>query len=125
MKINKRKIKIITVVVMTVIVVIGCMCCFAYSRIVPSHAVEREAIHGEIIHIDGFDIWSNLINGESDNTPIIVIAGGSGLSSDYLEDSLHFLSKNHPLLFYDARGCGRSQIKSNLSNYSVSKFADE
>ncbi len=29
MKINKRKIKIITVVVITVIVFIGCMCCFA------------------------------------------------------------------------------------------------
>ena len=31
----------------------------------------------------------------------------------------------HPILFFDARGSGRSQIKADLSNYSISTFSEE
>lgn len=101
---------------------------FISDRTMPPFAAEREALetsYGDYLEIDGFKLWYELLNEDSNNTPIIVIAGGSGLSSDYMEESLRFLSDSHPLLFYDARGCGRSQIKKELSYYSISKFADE
>lgn len=120
--------KIVIICLAVLIATIVCLGYFAFSRIIPKYAIERDAIddkRGKIIHINGFDIWSCFLNRESRNTPIIVISGGSGLSSDYLEKHMHFLSDNYPILFYDARGCGRSQIKKDLSNYSVSQFADE
>lgn len=125
---KKRKIIHIIIAGITFIVLLLSFVAFSFSRIVPSHAVERAAIisdYGSTITIDGFDIWYNLLNESSPNSPIIVIAGGSGFSSDYIEGSLEFLAEEHPVLFFDARGCGRSQIKPDLSNYSIDKMSDE
>lgn len=100
---------------------------YAVSLIIPSAAVQREAITaggGNTVNIDGFDIWYTLYNAESSETPIIVVAGGGALSSDYMEESLQFLADTHPVLFFDSKGCGRSQIKPDLENYSVRIFSD-
>ena len=85
---------------------------FISYRTMPPFATERNALktsYGDYLEIDDFKLWYELLNPDSDKTPIIVIAGGSGLSSDYLEDSLQFLSTEHPLLFYDTRGVLRSE----------------
>ena len=64
---------------------------FISYRTMPPFAAEREALeidYGDYLEIDGFKLWFELLNEDSDKKPIIVIAGGSGLSSDYMEDSL-------------------------------------
>lgn len=123
---NKKR-NIIVIIIGIVLLLTGVVS-FAFSRIVPSRAIDRPAITtevGSVVNIDGFDLWYNLINSDSENMPIIVVAGGSGFSSDYIAGSLKFLANTHPVLFFDARGCGRSQIKSDLSNYSVSQMSEE
>lgn len=119
--------KKIAVVIGIVLLLAGCTW-YAFSLLMPARAAERDAIStggGSTVSIRGFDISYKLYNAESKNTPIIVISGGVGLSSDYLEESLSFLAEEHPLLFYDARGCGRSQMKADLANYSIQSFTDE
>ena len=125
---RKRKITIWIITIAIIAVALFGAGKYISYRTMPPFAAERNALktsYGDYLEFDDFNLWYEFLNPDSDKTPIIVIAGGSGLSSDYLEDSLQFLSDEHPLLFYDARGCGRSQIKKDLSHYSISKFADE
>lgn len=101
---------------------------YAFSLMMPSKAVEREAIVGvgeNIVSINGFDLWYRLYNENFNGIPIIVAAGGCGLSSEYMEQAMKSLSDLHPVLFFDPRGSGRSQIKADLSNYSIEIFANE
>lgn len=51
--------------------------------------------------------------GEGD--PLIVIHGGPGLSHDYLLPGMKELAKNHRVIFYDQRGCGRSSCDLSTS----------
>ncbi len=116
------------IVIVGLVLILGGLLYYAISLVFPSQAVERAAMisgDGNTVSINGFDIRYRLYNAESENTPIIVVSGGGGLSSDYLEESLRFLEEEHPVLFYDARGCGRSQIKADLTNYSIQSFAKE
>jgi proline iminopeptidase len=108
--------------------IFGLALCQTFARMLPSQALQRPAITtegGSAVNINGFDIWYTLYNARSDGTPIIVVAGGCALSSDYLENSLRFLADAHPVLFFDNRGCGRSEIKPDLANYSLHVFSEE
>lgn len=110
-----------------IIIGLGLSLYYAVSLIIPSQAAQREAITaggGKTVNIDGFDIWYTLYNEKSGATPIIVVAGGGALSADYMEESLQFLAETHPVLFFDNKGCGRSQIKPGLEHYSVQIFAE-
>ncbi len=94
----------------------------------PAYAETRKAQEvddGRIVKIGEFDIWTKCIGIENSETPIIFIPGGMGLKSAYLEEGFAVLSDTNPVIFYDPRGCGRSESKGELSNYKWSKFADE
>lgn len=56
--------------------------------------------------IDGTNIWSQSIG---TGNPLIVLHGGPGLSHDYLMPHLEQLAKNNRVIFYDQRGCGKSE----------------
>ena len=126
--IKQKKIKRWLIVVVLLVAVCAGIILHIFSLMMPSQAAERDALSNEdggIVNIGGFDLWYKLLNADSLATPIIVVAGGGGLSSDYMEESLRFLSDTNPILFFDGRGCGRSQIKPELENYSISISADE
>ena len=128
MKKQSKRFPKVIVALVGIVLILGGSIWYMLSLIMPTQAVERAAItteEGSTIAIGEFDIWYKLYSEDLESTPIIIVSGGCGLSSDYLEESLLFLAEKHPLLFYDARGCGRSQIKSGLSNYNIQLFADE
>jgi proline iminopeptidase len=58
------------------------------------------------IEVKGGKIWYR-IDGEGDNTPVLLLHGGPGSSSFYLEP-LKELSQDRPVIFIDQLGCGRS-----------------
>jgi len=58
------------------------------------------------IEVDGGKIWYR-IDGEGDKTPVLLLHGGPGSSSFYLEP-LTDLSQDRPVIFLDQLGCGRS-----------------
>ena len=58
------------------------------------------------IDVEGGKIWYR-IDGDGDKTPLLLLHGGPGSSSYYLEP-LKELSKDRPVIFIDQLGCGRS-----------------
>ena len=58
------------------------------------------------IEVKGGKIWYR-IDGEGDKTPVLLLHGGPGSSSFYLEP-LKELSQDRPVIFLDQLGCGRS-----------------
>jgi proline iminopeptidase len=59
-----------------------------------------------LIEVEGGKIWYR-IDGEGDKTPVLLLHGGPGSSSFYLEP-LKELSQDRPVIFLDQLGCGRS-----------------
>lgn len=61
---------------------------------------------GSIKEINGSKIFCRTIGaGES----LIIVHGGPGLAHDYLFESFKQLNDNYRLIFYDQRGCGKSE----------------
>ncbi len=58
------------------------------------------------VEVKGGKIWYR-IDGEGDKTPVLLLHGGPGSSSFYLEP-LKELSQDRPVIFLDQLGCGRS-----------------
>lgn len=121
-------------VVVVVIVILLIMAAFggymlAWSkRMMPSKAEVCEAKNvdgGEIVQINDFGLWTKVLGRDKAGTPIIFIPGGMGLKSTYLEESFKELSETNPVIFYDPRGCGRSESKAELSFYKWDKFSEE
>ncbi len=68
--------------------------------------------------------WFNFIaNKNSKNFPLVLLHGGLGYSSYYLEP-LKSLSKDFPILLYDQRGCGRSD-EIDLKEANIKFFVKE
>lgn len=60
---------------------------------------------GMLKEVNGTKLYCNTI-GEGD--AIVIVHGGPGLAHDYLFEPFKQLSDNYKLIFYDQRGCGRS-----------------
>ncbi len=61
---------------------------------------------GTFKEVNGTKFFCNTI-GEGD--AIVIVHGGPGLAHDYLFEPFKQLSDNYKLIFYDQRGCGRSE----------------
>lgn len=97
-------------------------------RFIPGRAEERNAKAtdgGELIFINGYQVWVKIYGADKKTMPYFVIPGGMGMKSSYLEENLKFIGETNPIIFYDPRGCGRSQSKPDLENYIWSRMADE
>lgn len=79
---------------------------------------------GKLIKVNGFNLWYKEA-GNPNGEPIIIIHGGPGLSSHYFQDKLDFLEKKYRVIFFDQRGCGNSESKSDLKNYSFKQLTDD
>lgn len=98
------------------------------KRMLPDRAETRPAKKkegGEIVRIGDFDLWVKVSGRDAPGTPIVFLPGGLGMKSSYLEEACGSLAEEHPLLFYDPRGCGRSESKAELSHYTWAAFAEE
>ena len=57
-------------------------------------------------------------------TPTILLHGGPGFSSHYLEP-LRLLSDERPVIFYDQLGAGRSERPANVKLWRTERFVEE
>lgn len=57
--------------------------------------------------------------------PIILIHGGPGLGSTYLEESFKSLSEDFTLIIYDQRNSGRSPLQTDTSRVRLSAFLND
>lgn len=59
------------------------------------------------VPVAGGELWYRLTNPDAAGVPLVLIHGGPGIPSYYLEP-LEALADERPVLIYDALGCGRS-----------------
>lgn len=79
--------------------------------------------HEGYIEVTGGKVWYR-INGEGDKTPILLLHGGPGSSSYYL-DPLKELSKDRPVIFIDQLGCGRSTRITDTTLMTIERYMEE
>jgi proline iminopeptidase len=117
-----KKILFLVVAIIIIIAIYSIRACMPFRGINKECDTENG---GYKVEINGYDIWYNIYNEESELSPVYVIAGGTGLSSDYLEDSLMFIAESRPVIFYDGRCQGRSEYKSDLKNCDFENYAED
>ena len=75
------------------------------------------------IEVEGGKIWYR-IDGEGDKTPVLLLHGGPGSSSFYLEP-LKELSQDRPVIFIDQLGCGRSTRITDTTLMTIEKNVEQ
>ncbi len=75
------------------------------------------------IEVKGGKIWYR-IDGEGDKTPLLLLHGGPGSSSFYLEP-LKELSQDRPVIFLDQLGCGRSTRITDTTLMTIEKNVEQ
>lgn len=75
------------------------------------------------VEIKGGKVWYRIV-GEGDQTPIILLHGGPGAPSHYL-NPLAALSRNRSVIFYDQLGCGRSDRTIAAAQMTLDYFVAE
>lgn len=102
---------------------------FLHNRLTPTRAAEHPARITEdgaqVYHVNGFGLWVLDVGRPSDPVPLIVLHGGPGQSSATLREALRFLEGDHRVIYYDQRGAGHSEVKADLSYYTVDQLVDE
>ncbi|MBX9743252.1 MAG: alpha/beta fold hydrolase [Chthoniobacterales bacterium] len=69
-----------------------------------------------------FQQWGSLAK----KPPIIVLHGGPGLDQSYLLPQMLELAKDHEVIFYDQRGCGKSTTRAlTCKELNVSRFVED
>lgn len=75
------------------------------------------------VEVRGGKIWYRVV-GEGDNTPILLLHGGPGSASYYL-NPLRPLSKDRPVITFDQLGCGRSTAITDTSLMTVDNYVEQ
>ncbi|PGS47991.1 proline iminopeptidase-family hydrolase [Bacillus sp. AFS041924] len=76
------------------------------------------------IEVTGGNVWYQIYNKDSKNTPVIVLHGGPG-SSYYSMQGLQELAEDRPVIFYDQLGCGKSDRPTETSLWNIDRFVEE
>ncbi|MFC7786382.1 alpha/beta fold hydrolase [Rossellomorea sp. GCM10028870] len=84
-------------------------------------------INGELcIKVNGVKHWVRIAGAEHDTTPLIAIHGGPGGHQWILEQTGgKLLEEFATLVYYDQRGCGRSDPPADPGEYSIDILLDD
>lgn len=75
------------------------------------------------VEVDGGKVWYNIV-GEGENTPLLLLHGGPGFPSYYL-NPMAVLGKDRPIIFIDQLGCGRSDRTIDTTMMTVENFVEQ
>lgn len=75
------------------------------------------------VEVPGGRVWYR-IAGEGTRTPLLLLHGGPGAPSYYLEP-LARLADERPVVFYDQLGAGRSDQPADTTLWRIARFVDE
>ena len=75
------------------------------------------------VTIGGGKVWYNVV-GSGDATPLLLIHGGPGIPSSYM-DGMAVLASDRPVIFYDQLGCGHSDPNPDTANWTIGYYVAE
>ncbi len=76
------------------------------------------------IAVNGGKVWYKIVGADRHDTPLLLLHGGPGCPSDYLEP-LEALADERPVIFYDQLGCGLSDRPEDTTLWRVERFVEE
>lgn len=82
------------------------------------------SVQSGMLEVPGGKIWYRMAGDDLAGTPLLVLHGGPGATSSYLEN-LDVLSDERPVVFYDQLGGGRSEKPDDISLWTIERFVDE
>ena len=71
----------------------------------------------------GGKVWYR-VKGEGDKTPLLLLHGGPGFTSYYLNPMAE-LAEDRPVVFYDQLGCGRSDREIDTTLMSIESYVEQ
>jgi len=77
------------------------------------------------VSVNGYDLYVRVEGTRADTVPVIVLHGGPGDSSLSFKDGLAFLSADRRVLFFDQRGCGRSEVKGPGADLTIEALVSD
>jgi proline-specific peptidase len=80
--------------------------------------------HEGSIEVTGGRVWYARI-GDAEGLPLLMLHGGPGGASHYLEPLAERLAADRPVIVYDQLGCGRSDTPDDPSLWTVERFCRE
>lgn len=80
---------------------------------------------GTAVPVNGFDLYVRSVGTQAGRSPVVILHGGPGHSSDSFKGSLDFLGDLYQVVYYDQRGSGHSQIRPDPSHYTIEELVDE
>lgn len=84
----------------------------------------KKLIPGEgYLHLAGGKVWYKIV-GSGDKTPLLLLHGGPGVPSYYL-NPIAELGKDRPVIFFDQLGCGRSDRITDTNLMTVDHYVEE
>jgi proline iminopeptidase len=86
--------------------------------------VDRKIPVEGFINVKGGKIWYKVVGSEMKKTPVLLLHGGPGFPSNYLQP-LAALSSDRPVIFYDQLGCGRSDKPNDTTLWNLERFVEE
>ena len=97
---------------------IGCCLLVAACRQSPSlHSGEG------FIPVKGGKVWYRIV-GSGDNTPVVLLHGGPGSTSYYL-NPMQALGSDRPVIFFDQLGCGRSDKLTDTTLMTTAAYVEQ
>lgn len=104
--------------------IVAALCLLSLVGPAAGSAAPRKALQpGEgHIQVTGGHVWYRIV-GHGKGTPLLVLHGGPGYPSYYLEP-LAALGDDRPVIFYDQLGCGRSDTPTDTSLYTVQGYVE-
>jgi len=95
----------------------------AYNRVLPQ---SRPCVDcATPAHVNGYDLYYRELGTDKGAPPVILVHGGPGHSSLSFKNGFDFLAEETRVIFYDQRGSGNSQIKSNPEDYTIEHLVEE
>ncbi|MGN6379905.1 MAG: proline iminopeptidase-family hydrolase [Gaiellales bacterium] len=76
------------------------------------------------VDVTGGRVWYARLGG-GDALPVLVLHGGPGAASYYMEPLAERLAADRPVIVYDQLGCGRSERPDDTSLWTLDRFAQE
>lgn len=83
----------------------------------------QQPVEEGYLPVAGGSLWYRLV-GHQESVPLLVIHGGPGAGSAYLE-GLAALADERPVVFYDQLGCGRSEKPARPTLWTLEHFVEE
>ena len=76
------------------------------------------------IEVTGGEVWAARL-GPAEGMPVLILHGGPGAASYYMEPLAERLSDHRPVIVYDQLGCGRSDTPDDTSLWTVDRSVEE